>query len=188
MVEVNTNLDTDDEEIDRDQYLVFVIKTQEFGIQAMRVQEITAMMEVAEVPNAPVHVQGILNLRGRLVSVINFRRWFGFVEKEMDEDTRVIIMEHAGFPVGVIVDSVEEVIRIPAQKVQQIPMSTTSSLPEGYMLGVGMIENRLIILLDADRVLSKSEVVEPDAFDRVIDDLQAKGAGEEEASGQLQGG
>lgn len=182
MAEETAKLDIDEEEIEQDQYLVFVIRSQEFGIQAMRVQEITAMMDVAEVPNAPAHIQGILNLRGRLVSVINFRKRFGFEPKEVDEDTRVIIMEHAGFPVGIIVDSVEEVIKVPTQKVQQLPPSATSSLAEGYMTGVGMMDSRLIILLDADRVLNRSDLVEPEALKKVIEGVQVmKAAGEEAA-------
>lgn len=159
------------EEIEQDQYLVFTVKGQEFGIQAMRIQEITAMMDIAEVPNAPHHIEGILNLRGRLVSVVNFRKRFGFKEKAHDEDTRIFIMEHAGFPVGIIVDIVEEVIKISNDKVQQIPPTATSSLPEGYITGVGIMDSRLIILLDADRVLNKSDVVEPEAMKKVIENV-----------------
>jgi len=181
MTEETANIDIDEEEIERDQYLIFAIKSQEFGIQAMHVQEITAMMDVTEVPNAPAHIQGIVNLRGRLVSAINFRKRFGFKTKEMDEDTRVIIMEQAGFPVGIIVDSVEEVIKIGPQKVQQLPPSTTSSLPEGYMTGVGMIDNRMIILLDADRLFNRGDLIEPAALTKVIEDIQVMQSAEEEA-------
>lgn len=159
------------EEVEQDQFLILTVKGQEFGIQAMRIQEITAMIEIAEVPNAPHHIEGILNLRGRLVSVLNFRKRFGFEEKAHDEDTRIIIMEHAGFSVGIIVDIVEEVIKISNDKVQQIPPTATSSMPEGYITGVGILDNRLIILLDADRVLNKSDVVEPEAMKKVIENV-----------------
>lgn len=167
-----------EEDIEQDQYLVFTVKSQEFGIQAMRIQEITATMDTAEVPNAPLHIEGILNLRGRLVSVVNFRKRFGFDAKEHDEDTRIIIMEHSGFPVGIIVDAVEEVIKIPSQKVQQLPPTATASLPEGYITGVGLMDKRLVILLDVDKVLNKSDVVEPDALHKVIEDVQAMQVGE----------
>lgn len=160
------------EEIEQDQYLILTVKGQEFGIQAMRIQEITAMIDIAEVPNAPPHIEGILNLRGRLVSVVNFRKRFSFEEKAHDEDTRIIIMEHAGFPVGIIVDIVEEVIKISSDKVQQIPPTATSSLPEGYITGVGIMDNRLIILLDIDRVLNKSEVLEPEAMKKAIEKVK----------------
>lgn len=162
-----------EEDIEQDQYLVFTVKSQEFGIQAMLIQEITTIMDIAEVPNAPHYIEGILNLRGRLVSVINFRKRFDFVTKEHDEDTRIIIMEHAGFPVGIIVDAVEEVIKISDQKVQQLPPTATASLPEGYITGVGLVDKRLVILLDMDKILDKSDVIEPDALHKVIENVQA---------------
>ena len=86
----------------------------------MRVQEISAMIDITKVPQAPTYIEGILNLRGRLVSVINFRKKFGFEAKKQDEDTRIIIVEHRGFPIGIMVDSVEEVIRIPDENVQKL--------------------------------------------------------------------
>src|SRR5438876_9956514 len=97
--------DEDGEGIERDQYLVFTAMSQEYGIQGMRVQEISAMIEITKVPKAPAYIEGILNLRGRLVSIINFRRKFGFEPKSQDEDTRIIIVEHSGFPIGIMVDS-----------------------------------------------------------------------------------
>ncbi len=157
------------EEIEQDQFLVFTVKGQEFGVQAMHIQEITPMMDIADVPNAPSHIEGILNLRGRLVSVFNFRNRFGFEPKVHDEDTRIIIMEYAGFPTGIIVDIVEEVIKISNDKVQQIPPTATSSLPEGYITGVGIIDSRLIILLDADRILTKSDVLTPEAMKMAVE-------------------
>lgn len=161
-----------EEDIEQDQYLVFTVKSQEFGFQAMRIQEINAIMDIAEVPNAPHYIEGILNLRGRLVSVMNFRKRFGFAARDHDEDTRIIVMEHAGFPVGIIVDAVEEVIKISGQKVQQLPPTATTSLPEGYITGVGLMDKRLVILLDADKILDKSDFIEPDALHNVIENVQ----------------
>jgi len=161
--------DIDEEGIEQDQYLVFTVKSQEFGIQGLRVQEITSVLGTTEVPNAPPYIEGILNLRGRLASVINFRRKFGLEPKEHDEDTRIIIVEQSGFPIGIVVDSVEEVIKIPDEKVQELPESTTTSASEEYMTGVGMLENRLIILLDVDKVLTKTELIEARAISQMMD-------------------
>ena len=72
-----------EEDIEHDQYVVFFTKSQEFGLQAMRVKEISTMSDIAEVPNAPPYIEGIMNLRGRLVSIINFRKKFGFESKSM---------------------------------------------------------------------------------------------------------
>jgi len=101
-----------------------------------------------------------MNLRGRLASVINFRKRLGFEAKEHDEDTRVIVVELDTFPVGIIVDAVEEVIKIPDEKVQKLPETTTTSASKDYMTGVGMLDNRLVILLDVDKVLTSTELIE----------------------------
>ena len=164
--------DIEEEELEPDQYLVFAVKSQEFGIQAIRVQEISRVLGTTEVPNAPSYIEGIMNLRGRLASVINFRKKFGFEPKEHDEDTRVIVVELDTFPIGIIVDSVEEVIRIPDEKVQELPESTTTSGSKEYMTGVGMLDNRLIILLDVDKVLTKTELIELSEINQVMDEAK----------------
>lgn len=165
--------DTASEEIEQDQYLVFTAMGQEFGIQAMRVKEISAMIEITKVPKAPSYIEGILNLRGRLVSIINFRKKFGFEFTKQDEDTRIVIVEHHGFPIGIMVDSVEEVIRIPNENVQKLPEAAVTTASEEYLTGVGMLDKRLIVLLDADQLLSKTEVLESDALRKVTAEAQA---------------
>jgi purine-binding chemotaxis protein CheW len=145
------------EGIEHDQYLVFTAKDQEFGIQAMRIREISAMVDITVVPKSPSYIEGILNLRGRLVSVVNFRKRFGFEPKDADEDTRIIIVEQTGFPIGIMVDSVEEVIRIPDERVQKLPESAVTAGGDEYLAGVGMLDDRLIVLLNVDRLLSRTE-------------------------------
>lgn len=161
--------DLEDEEIEQDQYIVFSVKSQEFGFQAMRVREISSMFEIAEVPNAPSFIEGIMNLRGNLVSVINFRKKFGFKTKEHDEDTRIIVVEKDDFPIGIISDSVEEVIKIPDDKVQKLPESVSISVVRKYITGVGMLDKRLIILLDVDKVLTKDELFEAGEMTRIME-------------------
>ncbi len=151
------------EEIEKDQYLVFKITSQEYAIQAARVQEISRVAATTQVPTAPQHIEGILNLRGQLATVINFRKKFGLDPKDADEDTRIIIVEHGGFPIGVMVDSVEEVIKIPDDKVQKLPEAAATAVSREYVTGVGMLEDRLIVVLDADKILTKSEFAEAEA-------------------------
>ena len=169
MVEEVEKDDIEEEELEQDQYLVFAVKAQEFGIQTIRVQEISRVLATTEVPSAPSYIEGIMNLRGRLASVINFRRKFGFEPKEHDEDTRVIVVELDTFPIGIIVDSVEEVIKIPGEKVQELPESTTTLGSKEFMTGVGMLENRLIILLDVDKVLTKTEMIELGEINQMVE-------------------
>jgi purine-binding chemotaxis protein CheW len=148
------------EEVETDQYLVFAAKSQEFGFQAMRVQEISRVMPITPVPNAPRSIEGIMNLRGRIASVINFRKKFGFEPKAFDEDTRVIVVELGTHPIGIIVDSVAEVLKIPDQSVQKLPESTIPTESREYITGIGMLDKRLIILLDLDKVLTGAELAE----------------------------
>jgi purine-binding chemotaxis protein CheW len=170
MVDEFMDENVDEEGIEQDQYLVFTMKSQEFGLQAMRVQEISRVLPTAEVPNAPPYIEGIVNLRGRLASLINFRKKFGFQPKESDEDTRIIIVEQENFPIGIMVDSVEEVIKIPGEKVQKVPEATSTSVSEEYITGMGMLDNRLVILLDVDKVLTKKELVEVGAIGQIMDE------------------
>ncbi len=160
------------EEIEKDQYLIFTSKSQEFGIQAMRVHEISAPLGITKIPNTPAHIEGIVNLRGRLVSVIDFRKKFRFEVKEHDEDTRVIIVECGGFPTGIIVDSVEEVIKIPNENVQKLPEGVATTVSQEYITGVGMLDNRLVVLLDVDKVLTKAELSELEAARLATENIQ----------------
>jgi len=164
--------DIEEEELEQDQNLVFTVKSQEFGIQAVRVQEISTVLPTTKVPNAPLYIEGIMNLRGRLASVINFRKKLGFEPKEHDEDTRIIVVELDTFPIGIIVDSVAEVIKIPAEKVQKLPELTTTSASKDYMTGVGMLDNRLVILLDVDKVLTSSELIELGEINQMMENAE----------------
>ena len=161
------------EEIEKDQYLVFTSQSQEFGIQAMRVHEISAPTGITKIPNTPPYFEGIMNLRGRLVSVVDFRKKFRFEFKGHDEDTRTVIVECGGYPTGVIVDRVEEVIKIPDEKVQRLPEDVATSISQEYMTGVGMLDNRLIILLDIDKVLSKSDLSELEKARQTMEYMQS---------------
>jgi purine-binding chemotaxis protein CheW len=161
-----------DDEIERDQYIVFTIGSQLFGLPAIRTLEISQVLETTEVPNAPHYIEGIMNLRGRLASVIDFRKRFGFEPKDHDEDTRIVVVEQESYPVGIIVDSVEEVIRIPDAYVQQLPKESSSPSSEGYLTGVGMIDDKLIILLDVDTILSKDDLEEMTSFSDTISNIQ----------------
>lgn len=165
-----------EEEFEEDQYLIFTLRSQQFGFQALRIQEISQVLGISGVPNAPSYVEGMLNLRGRLASVINFRKKFGFEPKDRDENTRIIIVEYSGFPIGILVDSVDEIIKIPDEKVQELPASTTIPVSDEkeYISGVGMLDNRLIILLDVDKILAKTELIEMDAIQQAIDNAQSR--------------
>lgn len=145
------------EGVEQDMYLVFVANGQEYAIQAMKVQEISAVISVTQIPRAPVYIEGILNLRGRLVTVINFRRRFGLESVAPTEDTRIIIMDYESFPVGLIVDRVEEVLRIPAESMRALPESAIAAGAADFVSGIGMLDDRLIVLLNVGRLVTTTE-------------------------------
>ena len=166
------NIQDENVEIEHDQYLVYSIEGQEFGIQAMRVQEIATIVPVTRVPNTPPHIEGIMNLRGRLASVLNFRKMFGFGGHPNDEDTRIVIVEYDAFPIGIIVDAVEEVIKITDEAVQKLPEATSKSIAEEFIRGVGMLDKRIIILLNIDKILDKSELMNTELLKKAMEDVK----------------
>jgi purine-binding chemotaxis protein CheW len=161
-----------EEELETNQYLVFSIKSQEFAFQAIRVQEITAPLDITGVPNAPPYVEGIVNLRGRLATLINLRRKLGFETKERDEDTRIVVVEQGSASIGILVDAVEEVIRIPDEMVQRLHEATGTPASEETITGVGVLDDRLITLLDVDKVLTKAELTEAGIISRKMEQVR----------------
>jgi purine-binding chemotaxis protein CheW len=161
-----------DEEIETDQYLIFNVDTENYGIQAIRVLEIAQPLKTTEVPEAPAYVEGIINLRGKLATVINFRKKFGFPEKPKDEDTRVVIVEQHGFPIGIIVDYVDEVIKIPDSFVHKMPPGASTVHSQRYIRGLGLMDNKLSIILDVDAILDDIDTREAEAFIGTINHIQ----------------
>jgi len=158
MDETAVESEVESEEIEHDQYLIFTIEDQTYGIQAMKVREIDRMANITRIPNSPDYVEGVMNLRGHLTSVINFRKRFGFPPREHAEDTRIVVVEREDQSMGIIADSVQEVMKVPDNLVQAVPESARNTTVEEFITGVGIVEGKLTILLDVDQVLSKSDV------------------------------
>jgi CheW protein len=140
------------------QMVVFQLGGEEFGVEIMKVQEIIRMPEITKIPQSPEYVEGVINLRGKIIVVINLDKRFNLRSKEVDEHSRIIVVEIGNNVVGMIVDSVNEVLRIPASNIDPAPELVTSSVSKEYITGVGKMDNRLLILLDLARVLNKKEV------------------------------
>jgi purine-binding chemotaxis protein CheW len=161
------------EEVEQDQYLVFKVKSQEFCVQAMWVQEISRPLELTQVPNSFPYIDGVANLRGRLSTVINFRKKIGFEEVPHDEETRIIVIEHKGFPIGMTVDSVEEVIKIPDDMVHPLPEATGNVIGEEPITGIGMVNKRMIIMLDIKKILDGTAMPNMEIIKQALDSRQA---------------
>ncbi|WMW21030.1 chemotaxis protein CheW [Methanolobus mangrovi] len=140
------------------QMVVFQLGGEEFGVEIMKVQEIIRMPEITQIPQSPEYVEGVINLRGKIIVVINLDKRFNLRSKEVDEHSRIIVVEIGNNVVGMIVDSVNEVLRIPASNIDPAPELVMSSVSKEYITGVGKMDGRLLILLDLAKVLNKKEV------------------------------
>ncbi len=138
------------------QLVSFKLGDEEFGVDIMQVQEIIRMQEITSVPNAPEFVEGVINLRGRVIPIIDLRKRFGLEEKSHDKATRIIVVKVDDLTVGLVVDEVSEVLRIPADTVEP-PPPIVAGVESEYIRGVGKLEDRLLILLDLSKTLSKEE-------------------------------
>lgn len=138
------------------QLVSFKVSDAEFGVDILRVQEINKMMELTVVPNTPTFVEGVVNLRGRIIPVINLRSRLGLEVKEYDSETRIIVVDLDDKTIGFIVDEVKEVLRIP-KSITEAPPQIVSGVDSEYITAIGKLEDRLLILLDLTKILSNKE-------------------------------
>jgi purine-binding chemotaxis protein CheW len=152
-------MDTDHSKKDDEllQLVTFSIGEEEFGVDILKVQEIIRTMEITKVPRAQDFVEGVINLRGKVIPIIDLRRRFGLDSKAHDKHTRIIVIEINNMIVGFVVDSVSEVLRIPAGTVEP-PPPVVAGLESEYISGVGKLHDRLLILLDLDKLLSSEDL------------------------------
>ena len=137
------------------QLVTFRLGGEEYGVDILKVHEINRMMDITAVPNAPNCIDGVINLRGKVIPVINLRMKFGLPPKEADARTKIVVVD-VGMAAGMIVDSVSEVLRIPSDIVEP-PPPMTASIGSEYILGVGKLKDRLLILLDIERLLGATD-------------------------------
>lgn len=138
------------------QLVSFKIANEEFGVDILNVQEINKMTQITKVPNAPDFVEGVINLRGRVIPIIDLRTRLKLERKEHDKDTRIIVVEISGKTVGFIVDAVKEVLRIPASIIEPPPQLATG-IDSDFIRAVGKLEDRLLILIDLEKVLTEKD-------------------------------
>lgn len=138
------------------QLVTFSIGDEEFGVEILKVQEIIRMLEITKVPKAPPFVEGVINLRGKVIPIIDLRKRFGLASRDHDKNTRIIVINIHSMIVGFVVDSVSEVLRLPLNTVEP-PPPVVAGLDSDYISGVGKLEDRLLIMLDLDRLLSNEE-------------------------------
>ncbi len=139
------------------QLVVFTLATEEYALPITRVQEINRIVAITKLPQTPDFMEGIINLRGRLIPVIDLRKRFSLAIADYTDDSRIIVVEIGNQTVGIIVDAVTEVVRLQSDSIEPPPMAF--AIDAQYIQGVGKLDNRLLILLDLDRTLSTNEEI-----------------------------
>lgn len=140
-----------------EQLVVFQLSNETYGIEISAVHEIIRMQSITKVPRTPSFVEGVINLRGRIVPVIDLHKRFELPLEEETVHSRIIVVEVKGVTVGMVVDSVSEVLRIPENNIEPPPPAISGGIETEYLRGVGKWKEKLIILLDLQKVLDKSE-------------------------------
>ena len=139
-----------------EQLVVFDLADEAYGVDIGAVREIIRMLDITKVPGAPEFVEGIINLRGNVIPVVDLRKRFRLEIGDRNSDNRIVVVDIGGQDIGVVVDAVTEVLRISSESVVP-PSSVITTADSVYLLGIVKLEGRLVILLDLEKVLSESE-------------------------------
>src|SRR6185369_985010 len=139
------------------QLVSFNLDQEEYGVEVLKVREIIRMNTITHMPNTPHYVDGIINLRGKVIPIVSMRKKFGLMEADNNSHTRIMIMDIAGELMGFIVDSVSEVIRISGTEIQPSPSVAGGGIEQDCIAGVINLSERLLVLLDLDRMFSSEE-------------------------------
>jgi purine-binding chemotaxis protein CheW len=139
------------------QLIGFTVGAEEYGLELLRVKEVIRMRQITWLPKAPSCVKGIINLRGDVIPIVDLRERFGLASGEHTAMTRVIVVEVEGQPVGMVVDATSQVVRVPADQFAP-PPPMMGQVARDFITSVGKIGERLIILIDVNRVLGTEEM------------------------------
>jgi|SRR5580704_11238545 purine-binding chemotaxis protein CheW len=146
------------------QVVGFRIGRETFGVPIAMVREIVRVPEITSVPNAPEYIEGVINLRGRIIPVVDLRKRFGEKEITSTKKNRVVVVELEARLIGLLVNSASEVLRIPPSEIQA-PQDVFQEGELNYITGVGKLKGRLVILLDLSRILQRGELRRLDEFE-----------------------
>lgn len=139
------------------QLVSFFLGEEEFGADILMVQEIIRMQPITRVPNAPHFVEGVINLRGKVIPIVDLRKRLNVDGVEDKRKVRVIVVDVEGQIAGFIVDSVSQVLRIPKNTIEPAPSIVVAGIDSEYITGVSKLNDKLLILLDFNKILTKRE-------------------------------
>jgi purine-binding chemotaxis protein CheW len=140
------------------QVIVFNLGDEKYGVDISQVREIIRPTQITRIPNAPDFVEGVINLRGQITTIINLRKRFGMEPKEIDNDTRIIVVEYDNAVIGMMVDTVNEVKYLSTDDIEALPSIITAREEAKFLKGVGKLPDSLLILIDLNKVLSEDEI------------------------------
>ncbi len=138
------------------QFVIFKLANEHYGVEIATVESIIKLQTITALPRAPEFVEGVINLRGTVLPVIDLRKRFDLVRAEESRDTRIVVVEIEGQTVGMIVDAVNEVLRVPVEDIEP-PSPLVTTVDSTFITGIAKVSERLIILLDLHKVLSFEE-------------------------------
>jgi purine-binding chemotaxis protein CheW len=141
------------------QLVSFDLDQEEYGVDVLKIREIIRMPNVTRVPNTPHYVEGVINLRGKVIPIISMRKKFGLMDVENDKLTRIMVMDIEGEQRGFIVDAVSEVIRISGSEIQPSPAAVSGGIDQECIAGVINRAERLLVLLDLEKMSSTDEKI-----------------------------
>lgn len=142
-----------------EQYVIFRLVGEEYGINIMNVTEISPYQEIVKIPNVPDFIEGVINYRGQVIPIICLGKRFGLDKQETDKNTRIIVINLKDKQIGFVVDEASQTMKIDETQID--PASTISaSVHMKYIYGIGKVDNRLVVLIDLERVLTDEEMDE----------------------------
>jgi len=144
--------------IEEIQVVMFSLGNEEFAARTNQIKEITKMIEITKMPKAPSFIEGVINLRGQVIAVIDLAKQLDLPTSERGEETRNMVVDMDGNIVGMIVDTVTEVLKISTENIDPTPPLIESRVDTRYIEGIGKLEDRLFVLLDLKKVLSLEEI------------------------------
>lgn len=138
------------------QYVVFSIDGEEFGLSIENISSIERMLEIFKIPNAPDYIEGLANLRGKVHTIFSLRKRFNLPSTEFDDNTKIIIVNTSSAEIGIIVDEVHEIVKVDEDQFSPMP-NALSNLKDKFLSGTAKIDDRLIMILDSEKVLSDKD-------------------------------
>ena len=145
------------EDTQKGRFLTFVIGRETYGIEILHVTEIIGMQAITEMPEMPGYLKGIINLRGKIIPVMDVRLRFGKAPRDYDDRTCIIVIDLTGISIGLIVDSVSEVLTLPEADIAELP-GISAGQGGGYIRNIGKAGNSVILLIDCNKLLSPDEL------------------------------